>query len=331
MGSRPCSCKPASTRHVEAAKFRKGELICREGDYGSSAFFIERGSVDIFLRTPLEHVENQPRSGFWAAIGRFTTKMTTRPGDHAREYIPVDALRYIAPRPATQATMGTTRDISGEMTRTQATTCRSATVTAAEDCTVLEMLRNVLYIMQRSPSFRRELEAKYRARTIDGHLRSVSLFAPLRATGNGSVGSWAVCARGFAARRCEPGEAFICRQGSPAAMTALPGAGRLVESVCQAGGLAVSMVLNYVGLGGGYSGEVGVLSELAELRDLAAGVPCTAACTARSTHVDPGARSPRPTSAPILGQAAAVTLAVVVAEARKRLPRQMSENVLSEP
>ena len=53
-------------------------------------------------------------------------------------------------------------DIFGEMT-CMSFYPRSATVRAAEDCTVLEMLRNVLYIMQRSPSFRRELEAKYRA------------------------------------------------------------------------------------------------------------------------------------------------------------------------
>ena len=77
-----------------------------------------------------------------------------------------------------QATMSA-GDIFGEMT-CMSYYPHSATVTAAEDCTVLEMLRNVLYIMQRSPSFRRELEAKYRARTIDGHLRSVPLFAPLR-------------------------------------------------------------------------------------------------------------------------------------------------------
>ena len=79
-------------------------------------------------------------------------------------------------------------DIFGEMT-CMSHYPRSATVTAGEDCTVLEMLRNVLYIMQRSPSFRRELEAKYRARTIDGHLRSVPLFAPLRTTRSVSAGS----------------------------------------------------------------------------------------------------------------------------------------------
>ena len=38
-------------------------MICREGEYGSTAFFIEKGSVEIFIRTPTEHVENQPRAG----------------------------------------------------------------------------------------------------------------------------------------------------------------------------------------------------------------------------------------------------------------------------
>ena len=52
----------------------------------------------------------------------------------------------------------------------------AATVRAAEDCTVLEMLRNVLYIMQRSPSFRAVLGRNYRDRAINSHLRSVSLF-----------------------------------------------------------------------------------------------------------------------------------------------------------
>ena len=145
---------------VKRREFRAGEVICREGDYGSTAFFIEKGAVDIFLRTPAEHVENQPSTGFWGALGRFTTKMTARSSDNAREFIPVDApvaLRYGRP----QATMSA-GDIFGEMT-CMSYYPRSATVTAARDCTVLEMLRNVLYIMQRSPSFRRELEAKYRA------------------------------------------------------------------------------------------------------------------------------------------------------------------------
>ena len=82
---------------VKRRDFRKGEVICREGEYGSTAFFIEKGSVEIFLRTPLEHVENQPRSGFWGAIGRFTTKLTARPGDDVRDVHPGRRLRSPCP------------------------------------------------------------------------------------------------------------------------------------------------------------------------------------------------------------------------------------------
>ena len=67
-------------------------------------------------------------------------------------------------------------DLFGEMT-CMSFYPRSATVRAAEDCTLLEMLRNVLYIMQRSPSFRQVLEKNYRERAINSHLRSVPIFA----------------------------------------------------------------------------------------------------------------------------------------------------------
>ncbi len=294
---------------VKRRDFRKGELICREGDYGSSAFFIEKGSVDIFLRTPLEHVENQPRSGFWGAIGRFTTKMTARPGDNAREYIPVDA-SIALPHDRPQATMGA-GDIFGEMT-CMSHYPHSATVTAAEDCTVLEMLRNVLYIMQRSPSFRRELEAKYRARTIDGHLRSVSLFAPLRHDEKRFRQIVDSLRPRISLRRCEPGE-LIYRQGAPALDGLyLVRTGFVKVSQARAGG---ERVLNYVGPGG-YFGEIGILSELSELRDLAPSGVRTATSTALD-HVDLVRITPADFRA-ILDQAPAVR-AAVIAEARKQL------------
>ena len=120
-------------------------------------------------------------------------------------------------------------DIFGEMT-CMSHYPRSATVTAAEDCTVLEMLRNVLYIMQRSPSFRRELEAKYRARTIDGHLRSVPLFAPLRHDEKRFRQIVDKLRPRVSLRRCEPGE-VIFRQGAPRVRRPLPGPHRVRESL----------------------------------------------------------------------------------------------------
>jgi CRP-like cAMP-binding protein/formate hydrogenlyase subunit 6/NADH:ubiquinone oxidoreductase subunit I len=268
----------SNTHAVKRRTYRKGEVICREGEYGSSAFFIERGSVNIFIRTPIDHIENQPQRGFWGALGRFTTRLTARAADRGRDYIPIDApvaLPYGRP----QATMAA-GDIFGEMT-CMSYYPRSATVTAAEDCTVLEMLRNVLYIMQRSPSFRRDLEAKYRARAIDNHLRSLPLFASLR-------GDEAQFARivdelrpRVSLRRCEPGE-VIFRQGAPAVDGLyLVRTGFVKVSQSRPGG---ERVLNYTGPGG-YIGEIGVLSDLPELRDLAPAGVRTATCTALD-HVD---------------------------------------------
>src|SRR5205085_11742946 len=36
--------------------FKKGEVLFREGDYGSTAFFILEGTVDIYLSSPRAHV-----------------------------------------------------------------------------------------------------------------------------------------------------------------------------------------------------------------------------------------------------------------------------------
>ena len=299
----------ANIHAVKRRDYRKGEMICREGEYGSTAFFVEKGSVDIFIKTPSEHVENRPTSGFWGAIGRFTTKLTARQSDNTREYIPVDA-PIALPHDRPQATMGA-GDIFGEMT-CMSSYPRSATVTAAADCTVLEMLRNVLYIMQRSPSFRRELEAKYRARTIDGHLRSVSLFAPLSQDERAFRQIVDNLRAQVSLRRCEPGE-VIFRQGAHAKDGLyLVRTGFVKVSQARPGG---ERVLNYVGPGG-YFGEIGLLSELTELSELVPAGVRTATCTALD-HVDLVRITPDDFRS-ILDQAPALR-ASVVAEARKRL------------
>ncbi len=202
-------------------------------------------------------------------------------------------------------------DIFGEMT-CMSFYPRSATVRAAEDCTVLEMLRNVLYIMQRSPSFRRELEAKYRSRTIDGHLRSVPLFAPLRSDEARFRRIVDDLRPRVSLRRCEPGE-VILRQGAPAVDGLyLVRTGFVKVSQARPGG---ERVLNYVGPGG-YIGEIGVLADLPELRELAQAGVRTATCTALD-HVDL-VRITADDFRAVLDQAPAVRDAVI-AEARSRI------------
>jgi CRP-like cAMP-binding protein/Fe-S-cluster-containing dehydrogenase component len=301
---------------VKRREYRKGEVICREGEYGSTAFLIEKGSVDIFISTPTKHIKNQPKAGFFSSIGRFTSLLTSR-GEDARDgdeegtrgFIPIDA-PVALPFGHPQATLGV-GDIVGEMT-CMSLYPRSATVRAQENCTVLEMLRNVLYIMQRSPSFRRVLDAKYRARTIDNHLRSVPLFAPLQQDETRFQQIVDRLRQRISLRRCEPGE-VIFRQGAPAVDGFyLVRSGFVKVSQTRAGG---ERVLNYVGPGG-YIGEIGVLSDLPELRGMAASGVRSATCTALD-HVDLVRISPGDFRA-ILDQSPAVRESVI-AVARKRL------------
>ncbi len=303
-----------NARGVVRRHYRRGEVICREGEFGSTAFLIEKGSVELCIETPLEHIENRPVAGFFHALGRFTSRLTSRgetagEGSGRREFIPVDApvsLAYGRP----QATMSA-GDIFGEMT-CMSFYPRSATVRAAEDCTVLEMLRNVLYVMQRSPSFRHVLEAKYRERAINAHLRNVPLFAALRADEDRFRQVVDLLRQRVTLRRCEPGE-VIFRQGAPAIDGFyLVRMGFVKVTQSRNGG---DSVLNYVGPGG-YIGVIGLLSDLPELRDLAPSGVRTATCTALD-HVDLVRIAPDDFRA-IVEQFPAVR-AAVIAEALKLL------------
>ena len=269
-----------NSRAIVRRRFKKGEIICREGTFGSTAFLIENGSVEVSINTPRSHVSDKSRGGL---LGRFTSRFLSREDDRrdeesTRTTIPIDGpadLPYARPI----ATMGA-GDLFGEMT------CmnfypRSATVRAAEDCTVLEMLRNVLYIMQRNPSFRATLERNYRERAINNHLRNVTLFAPLRDDRAAFDSLIDDLKRKVRFRRCEPGE-VIFRQGMPATDGLyVVRTGFVKVSQNRRGG---EHVLNYVGPGG-YFGEIGLLSDLPEIRALAQPGMRTATCSALD-HVD---------------------------------------------
>ncbi|NQV25246.1 MAG: 4Fe-4S dicluster domain-containing protein [Rhodopirellula sp.] len=56
---------------------------------------------------------------------------------------------------------------------------RSATVVAEEDCYMLEMLRNVLDMLHSDPAYKEKLDAIYRARVLDGHVRQLPIFEGL--------------------------------------------------------------------------------------------------------------------------------------------------------
>ena len=160
-------------------QFRNGEVICREGDFGSTAFFIVAGKAQVSISTPIAHVKTQGGAqGFFkkltsVLVGREEDK---RQGETRDRTIPIDAsvdLSY--GNPVAELGPG---DLFGEMT------CmnfypRSATVRAETDVVAYEMLRNVLDIMMKNKTFRGQLDQNYRRRALETHLRGVPMFAEL--------------------------------------------------------------------------------------------------------------------------------------------------------
>jgi CRP-like cAMP-binding protein/Fe-S-cluster-containing hydrogenase component 2 len=160
--------------------FEPGEIICREGDFGSTAFYVLEGKVEVSIATPLGHsaARRKSDSGRKGFFRKLTELVSMQPAPAtataAPRYIPIDAsVDLELSNPVAQLGPG---DLFGEMT------ClsfypRSATVRAVERTDVLEMLRNVLQMLQKDKVFKRELDRRYRERALDTHLRTVPIFA----------------------------------------------------------------------------------------------------------------------------------------------------------
>ena len=126
---------------------------------------------------------------------------------------------------------------------------RSATVRAATDVVVLEMLRNVLDILQRNKTFRAELDREVpRSGRSRRHLRSVPVLPRCRRN------SSTTCATASSWCASPPGE-MICRQGDQADAFYLVRIGFVKVTEQHPGG---ELVLTYLARGG-YFGEMGLL------------------------------------------------------------------------
>jgi CRP-like cAMP-binding protein/Pyruvate/2-oxoacid:ferredoxin oxidoreductase delta subunit len=228
--------------------FRKGEIVCREGEFGSTAFYILEGRASVSISSPMAHVKAQ--GGARGFFSKLTSRLAGRQEDHREEEadrrsIPIDAPVDLAyDHPVAELGPG---DLFGEMT------CmnyypRSATVRAETDCTMLEMLRNVLDVLQKNKTFRAELDVTYRRRALDSHLRNVPIFRGLTQEFLDHLRDRVELLR-FA-----PGQ-VICRQGEPADSFYLVRLGFVKVSETYPGG---ELVLAYVSRGD-YFGEIGLL------------------------------------------------------------------------
>src|SRR5262249_13513210 len=165
---------------VMMRRVKQGEILFREGDYGSTAFYILEGKVDVFISSPRAHVNTE--RGARALLNTLKNKLVGRQ-EHsradenmARTHISIDAPVELAyDDPVAQMGPG---ELFGEMT-CMSFYPRSATARAAPDCVLLEMLRNVLDVLQKNKTFRTKLENDYRQRALETHLRTLPIFASL--------------------------------------------------------------------------------------------------------------------------------------------------------
>ena len=233
---------------VVERRFKAGEIVCREGEYGSTAFYIVEGKAHVFLSTPIAHVKTEGgATGFLKKLGSKLLGRTqdTREGEVRRSMIPIDAsvdLPY--DNPVAELGPG---DLFGEMT-CMSLYPRSATVRAATDCVMYEMLRNVLDIMQRNKNVKRGLDENYKKRALEAHLRGVPLFSSLTPEFIDSLRD------SVELLRFGKGD-VICRQGEVADSFYLIRIGFVKVSEEHQGS---DLVLAYLSRGG-YFGEIGLL------------------------------------------------------------------------
>ena len=238
-----------NTGSVVRRHFKAGEIIVREGENGSTAFYMLDGTVDIFISSPREHVATQAAEpGLFSKMVSLLRPKAQQPREEERDtptHIRIDAsvdLPY--DNPIAQLHAG---DLFGEMT-CMSFYPRSATVRAATDVVVLEMLRNVLDVMQKNKTFRAQLEANYRGRALGTHLRSVPIFADI------PEDFVDILRDRVELLRFAPGQ-VICEEGAPADAFYLVRIGFV--KVSQKKGRD-EMILAYLPRGG-YFGEMGLL------------------------------------------------------------------------
>ena len=258
---------------IVTKRFEPGQIICREGEFGSTAFFILEGKCDVYIGTPQGHVksdkkEKESRGGLFGMFRKFSHRLAGRKEDvrsdaGTKRFIPVDGpvdLPMDNPVGILQA-----GDLFGEMT-CMTFQPRSATVRGSKEgpVVVVEMLRNVLQILLKNKRFKDQLDKNYRERALAQHLRSVPILAGLEEQFIKQLKERVELLNFDAGQK-------IVRQGDPADAFYLIRVGCVKVGQERPGG---EMILSYLSRGE-YFGEMGLLK----------GGKRTASCTALD-HVE---------------------------------------------
>jgi CRP-like cAMP-binding protein len=255
---------------IARKEYRPGEILMREGENGTTAFYILSGTVELYLNSPVSRVESTRRTstnwlGGLTKITKYIKGIpATRSGGSGRTHIPIDGpVDLPMEDPIAEVYAG---DLIGELAALAALKQerlkrpkfypRSATARAKTDVVVLEMLPNILNnVLYNAAAFKDKLNRNYRTRALDSHLRSVPVFKNL----SGEF-------LDYLRERVElvdvaPGQ-VICKQGEVADSFYMIRLGYVKVSQVFPGG---ELVLTYLSRGS-YLGEMGLLPPVFRLR-----------------------------------------------------------------
>ena len=252
-------------------EYRAGQILMREGDNGTTAFYILSGIVDIYINNPVSRVESRRGAGkgVFGGLTKITNYITGMPAPKtakstARTHIPIDAsVDLPMDNPIAQVKAG---DLIGELAALAALKQerlkrpkfypRSATARASTDVVALEMLPNILNnVLYNAAAFKEKLNRNYRTRALDSHLRSVPIFRNLSPEFINHLREKVELVD------VVPGQ-VICRQGEIADSFYLIRMGFVKVSQIFPGG---ELVLTYLSRGS-YFGEMGLLPPVFRVR-----------------------------------------------------------------
>ncbi len=167
----------------------------REGENGTTAFYILSGTIEIFINNPV--ATWKPRAGRRAVSSAGSRRSpTTSKAFRRPRPRPGRAHPHPHGRPGRSADGqshrrgGTPGDLIGELAALAALKQerlkrpkfypRSATARAKTEVVVLEMLPNILNnVLYNAAAFKDKLNRNYRSRALESHLRSVPVFRNL--------------------------------------------------------------------------------------------------------------------------------------------------------
>jgi Fe-S-cluster-containing dehydrogenase component/CRP-like cAMP-binding protein len=169
-------------------RFRKGEIVVRQGDYGGSAFFILQGSVRVVLETLDDRVIGRrppERKNVFSAFRQLwdnprlpevrdyeTGRRGAVDGREAAVFVQ-DIPAALDPAKGVSLAAG---ELFGEIAALTRST-RTSTVFAEADCELLEIRwQGLREIRLRASEFKAHVDRLYRERSLRNHLRETPIF-----------------------------------------------------------------------------------------------------------------------------------------------------------